>query len=731
MKEGNKLAEEIKLAFMQVSLQNGRNVEEVFVHIARLIKNYQERKKRISSIHWAYYDQKILDDRYDKVQGRKRAHPHKIRQSLIPIRAPTQTAPPKATQTLNGATTSSKTQKNLAYHHQDSPSTPLSLANLIRAARWPAQSLRIMISSSTPAKQYDSWSMYDLSSSPSTTVSSTLKTLNSRFEHPTNSRNDEEIPASWSGMWGTWSVPAAMTKANGRAARGVHGRSFSASPASATPSWALQHSLSMSTSINKKNTSTPDGSPSPSRPPSPGLSLLNEALSDSILPTVPPRARLPPCFSPARLLSRPPPLLSNLLSTLPSASVFSIPPYIQNGLPLSSADPAAHIDEPCISLNHSLPIHSSINTLRSIHASTAPQIAPFPISSKWWFQSDSDSGSKDNVDKLLNEEDQASSLNKIHQKYRSPSAPVVFCHGLLGFDTVTVGPSLAPLQVAHWRGIKEALEANGCEVLNTRIPATSSPVERAKVLEKKILEVYPGRAVHLIGHSMGGLDCRYLTTHLTQRKFSHLPSVLVLLELLSNGGGDGKAFECLTLESMRQFNEETPDVEGVRYFSWGACYEPGLIDTWKWPHSIILEKEGPNDGVVSVESAKWVRHISRTSTCISALESNTVSPVSAPDDRRFLILPPSMISNSCNSIHSPIPTTTSISISAPKRQVKTGSLIVLNQLIVSAPLQTARLMSDIVPILAEVIWDTKADVKKAAQQIGSNQSVESRLDDKG
>lgn len=493
--------------------------------------------------------------------------------------------------------------------------------------------------------------MYDLSSSPSTTVNSTLKTLTSRFEYLVNNRNDEEMPASWSGMWGTRSTSAAITKANnGRAARGIHGRSLSASSASAPPSWALQHSLSMSTGPDQKysapvvrwpssssardipssSVSTPDGSPLSSRPPSPGLSLLNEALSDSILPTRPPRARLPPCFSPARLLSRPPPLLSNLLSTLPSASVTSIPPHIQNG-PLSSADLAAHINEPCISLNHSLPARSSIDTLRSIHASAAPQITPPPIQNKWWFQSDSDSGIKDNVGKLLNEEDQASSLNKIHQKYRSPKAPVVFCHGLLGFDTVTVGPSLAPLQVAHWRGIKEALEANGCEVLITRVPATSSPVERAKVLEKKVSEVYPGRAVHLIGHSMGGLDCRYLTTHLTQRKFSvisittiatphrgssfadhfmslasqHLPSVLALLELLPNGGGDGKAFECLTLESMRRFNEETPDVEGVRYFSWGACYEPGLIDTWKWPHSVILEKEGPNDGLVSVESAKW------------------------------------------------------------------------------------------------------------------------------
>jgi len=47
MKEGNKLAEEIKLAFMQASLKNGRNVEEVFVHIARLIKKDQERVSRM------------------------------------------------------------------------------------------------------------------------------------------------------------------------------------------------------------------------------------------------------------------------------------------------------------------------------------------------------------------------------------------------------------------------------------------------------------------------------------------------------------------------------------------------------------------------------------------------------------------------------------------------------------------------------------------------------------
>lgn len=135
---------------------------------------------------------------------------------------------------------------------------------------------------------------------------------------------------------------------------------------------------------------------------------------------------------------------------------------------------------------------------------------------------------------------------------------------------------------------------------------------------------------------MGGIDCRYLTTHLTRRKFSvlsittiatphrgstfanhflatlgkgRMDSFLSLLDLLPNGGGDGKAFECLTIESMRKFNEEVPDVPGVKYFSWGSVYEPGFVDTWKWPHSVVLEKEGPNDGLVSVESAKWVSSI--------------------------------------------------------------------------------------------------------------------------
>ncbi|TIA80779.1 hypothetical protein E3P84_00201 [Wallemia ichthyophaga] len=52
---------------------------------------------------------------------------------------------------------------------------------------------------------------------------------------------------------------------------------------------------------------------------------------------------------------------------------------------------------------------------------------------------------------------------------------------------------------------------------------------------------------------------------------------------------------------------------------------------------------------------------------------------------------------------------------AGKWQIKTGGLAVLNKLVVSVPDQMARLMPDCMPVLAEVMWDTKSDVKKAAR----------------
>ncbi|KZT54671.1 alpha/beta-hydrolase, partial [Calocera cornea HHB12733] len=221
---------------------------------------------------------------------------------------------------------------------------------------------------------------------------------------------------------------------------------------------------------------------------------------------------------------------------------------------------------------------------------------------------------------------------------KTPHNPMIFCHGLLGFDAITL-PLPPPLgsfslpPIYHWRGITDVLRTNGVEVYVMRVPATSGIAQRAEVLRDKITEKCRGRKVHLVGHSMGGLDCRYLTSKLecefevltvttvsTPHRGSsfadycvheligreRLPAVISLIDtILPYSDGDGTAFEQLTTTHMREFNEEVPDKPGVRYFSWGATYEPGLVDSFRWPHGVILAKEGPNDGLVSVQSAQW------------------------------------------------------------------------------------------------------------------------------
>ena len=57
----------------------------------------------------------------------------------------------------------------------------------------------------------------------------------------------------------------------------------------------------------------------------------------------------------------------------------------------------------------------------------------------------------------------------------------------MGFDTVQLGPSIAPLQVQHWRGIRDALEANGIEVRR-------APAERNGSLMRRHMRATPNRS---------------------------------------------------------------------------------------------------------------------------------------------------------------------------------------------------------------------------------------------
>ncbi|KAG8949665.1 translational elongation factor EF-1 alpha [Tulasnella sp. 424] len=51
-----------------------------------------------------------------------------------------------------------------------------------------------------------------------------------------------------------------------------------------------------------------------------------------------------------------------------------------------------------------------------------------------------------------------------------------------------------------------------------------------------------------------------------------------------------------------------------------------------------------------------------------------------------------------------------------KYQVKIGCLEILDNLVTKAPFQVAKLTPDIISVLAEAVWDTKAEVKKAAKE---------------
>ncbi|KAG9029998.1 hypothetical protein FRB95_004644 [Tulasnella sp. JGI-2019a] len=213
----------------------------------------------------------------------------------------------------------------------------------------------------------------------------------------------------------------------------------------------------------------------------------------------------------------------------------------------------------------------------------------------------------------------------------APRHPIVLVHGLFGYDTL-FGIT------TYWHDIPEALAAAGAEVLVARVPSTSSVETRAAQLAAQIALKYTGRSVHLIGHSMGGLDCRYLVSKLLDgagfrvlsvttistphrgspladfgaaTKVAKLPGIHRAMNKLPFGDGDGQAYACLTTANAHAFNASTPDVAGVRYFSWGASFNPGPLDLIGWGayQPFLHAVEGPNDGAVSVRSAQWGEYL--------------------------------------------------------------------------------------------------------------------------
>lgn len=236
-----------------------------------------------------------------------------------------------------------------------------------------------------------------------------------------------------------------------------------------------------------------------------------------------------------------------------------------------------------------------------------------------------------------------------------PKHPIVLAHGLFGFAELKLAGSYLPA-IHYWHGIKDALVANGAEVITAVVPPSGSIEERAAQLRRNILAASHGRPVNIIAHSMGGLDARYMISRSRQKRsaaaaaHAHegngnaagehpqndvnvralvtistphrgsvfadyifdqispnmLPTIYEVWEK-TTGLGTG-AFAQLTHKYMEEeFNPRVTDDPDVRYFSYGAALKkkPPLLSPFRRSYKVVLQEDGPNDGLVSVNSAKW------------------------------------------------------------------------------------------------------------------------------
>jgi triacylglycerol lipase len=211
---------------------------------------------------------------------------------------------------------------------------------------------------------------------------------------------------------------------------------------------------------------------------------------------------------------------------------------------------------------------------------------------------------------------------------RVPRYPVVFCHGLLAVSIVR--RLQLPEEINYLSGLRPFLQERGVRALFPRVAPMGGVEARARQLLQQI-NAWTDEPVNLVTHSMGGLDARYLITHLgmagrvrsvTTIAAPHHGSYIAdwitanfrqgipLLLTLEAFGIDVNAFRDLRPTVCREFNARTPDVPGVRYFSYGAAVpqsrvSPMLRRAW----NLLSAAEGPNDGLVSEESARWGEYL--------------------------------------------------------------------------------------------------------------------------
>jgi triacylglycerol lipase len=201
-------------------------------------------------------------------------------------------------------------------------------------------------------------------------------------------------------------------------------------------------------------------------------------------------------------------------------------------------------------------------------------------------------------------------------------SPIVLVHGLFGFSRLRIGSWVL---ADYFRGISPALRGSGNRVIVAQLSPTAGIACRAAQLKALLDRESPGEPVHILAHSMGGLDSRYMIAHLgmasrvlslttlgTPHRGSPMADWVMtrmapfVAPLFDHLGLSRQAFADLTVKACRDFNERTPDAAGVRYFSVAGRLLSRLRNpSWQLSGPIVARAEGPNDGIVSLASAAW------------------------------------------------------------------------------------------------------------------------------
>ena len=214
--------------------------------------------------------------------------------------------------------------------------------------------------------------------------------------------------------------------------------------------------------------------------------------------------------------------------------------------------------------------------------------------------------------------------------------PVVLAHGMgASADIELFGVRI----MEYWYGIDDALEDEGAEVLITSVNGMDSTVAKAEDFNRQVLEymaISGSQKVNIIGHSHGCIYSRYAISNLglapyvashTSMAGPHRGSSVAdaimygvpeslhgLVETLANsvysilfGNDDPDSLQNgwdVTRPAMVSFNANTPNISSIYYQSYAAKIKTGDL-LMEIPWLICAYYEGANDGLVSVNSARW------------------------------------------------------------------------------------------------------------------------------